>query len=69
MAFRYIPESEYDEDVCEGIDFGRISSLEQLESIYNAEGIHSKKIEETSNYIFKKGDIAKNYSKFFGKFS
>jgi hypothetical protein len=69
MAFRYIPESEYDEDVCEGIDFGRISSLEQLESIYNAEGIHSKKIEETSNYIFQKGDIAKNYSKFFGKFS
>jgi hypothetical protein len=69
MAFRYIPENEYDEDVCKGIDFGRISSLEQLENIYNSEGIHSKKIEEISNYIYKKGDIASNYSKFFEKFS
>lgn len=69
MAFRYIPDREKNEDVCRGIKFGKISTLEQLEDVFNnCKEYSGEKIEKISNYIFQLGDIKKEYLDFFNTF-
>lgn len=64
-SFRYIHGNDKKIDVCKGLRFGRVESLEELEKAISDRNInpakYDRELAETRNLLFAEGNIQKKY--------